>query len=57
MSYEVNVIIARERGRTAVLTCLRRAQESQAESNERRQKIRELESQIDLLKAQPAPYS
>lgn len=33
----------------------RRALESQAESNERRKKIRELEGQIDLLKAQPAP--
>ena len=33
----------------------RRAQEIQTESNERRKKIRELETQIDLLKAQPAP--
>jgi len=33
----------------------RRAKESQAESNERRKKIRELETQVDLLKAQPAP--
>lgn len=33
----------------------RRARESQAESNERRKAIRELESQIDLLKNRPAP--
>lgn len=31
----------------------RRAQESQAESNERRKTIRDLETQLDLLKAQP----
>lgn len=33
----------------------RRAQESQAESNERRKRIRELEGQIDLLKARTEP--
>lgn len=33
----------------------RRAQEFGQESNERRKTIRELETQIDLLKAQPAP--
>lgn len=32
----------------------KRAKEFRAESNERRKKIRELESQIDLLKSQPA---
>ncbi len=33
----------------------RRAQESQSESNERRKTIRELETQIGLLKSQPVP--
>jgi len=34
-----------------------RTEEFRQESNERRKKVRELEEQIDLLKAQPAPYS
>lgn len=33
-----------------------RTEEFRQESNERRKTIRELENQIDLLKAQPAPY-
>lgn len=39
----------------AVAEWKQRSQESQDESNERRLKIRELETQIDLLKATPAP--
>ena len=39
----------------AVREWKQRSQESQHESNERRLKIRELETQIDLLKGQPAP--
>lgn len=39
----------------AVAEWKQRSQKSQAESNERRLKIRELETQMALLKAQPAP--
>ena len=52
---EEHAKLTAQRVQEAVAEWKQRQHESQAESNERSKTIRELEIQIDLLKAQPAP--